>query len=203
VLLKEADRGVGEQFGGEFLADALLGEFAVGAEIADGNFFVVRHTAEHDALALLERAEPRGLAVVPFAGAESGVAVFAEEFGQEFLAGEGGGIHREPRLAGHEHGAAGHADGAAVAAHHVVAPKARAVAHEAVDDGRLDVSVAVGADGVGALIVGEENENVGLGGRGSGCRGEGEQEGQRDGEKERRGEGDFHREVEQFGFGVG
>ena len=98
--------------------------------------------------------------------------MFAEELGQEFLAGEGGGVQREPSLAGHEHGAAGHTDGAAVAAHYVVAAKARAVAHEAVDDGRLNVSVAMGADGVGALVVGEEDQDVvfrGSGGQGREC----------------------------------
>jgi hypothetical protein len=180
VLIEEADRGVGEQFGGKLFADPFGGECAVGAKIAHGNFCVVRHPAEHDALALLKRAQPGGLAVVPFAGAERGVAVFAEEFAQEFLAGERLGVQGEPRLAGVEHGAARDADGAAVAAEDVVAAEADAGAGEAVDDGRLDVRVAVGGDGVGALVVGEEEEDVGLRGAGGDCAGgggAGEQEG--------------------------
>ena len=93
---------------------------------------------------------------MPFAGAERGVAVFAEELAHEFLADERLGVHGEPRFAGVEHGAARHADGAAVAAEDVVIAEADAGAGETVDDGSLDVGVAVGGDGVGALVVGEE-----------------------------------------------
>jgi hypothetical protein len=61
-----------------------------------------------------------------------------------------------------EHGAAGHADGAAVATHDVIAVKAHAGSGKAVDNRGFDVRVAVGADGVGALVVGEDEEYVGL-----------------------------------------
>ena len=178
MLVDKLDGGVGEQLGGEAGAEARAGQFAVGGAVVERDLGVIGHAAEHHALAVLEGAEPGGLAVVPFAGAEGGVAVLAEEFAHEFLAGERLGVHGEPGFSGVEHGAARHADGAAVAAEDVVVAEADAVAGEAVDDGRLDVRVAVGGDGVGALVVGEEEKDVGLRGAGGGgrCGGKGEQE---------------------------
>ena len=86
VLLQELDGRVGEQLAGEFLARAFGGQLAVGAQIAHRDFGVVRHAAEHDGFAALERAQPGRLAVVPFAGGERDVAVLAEQFRQQLRA---------------------------------------------------------------------------------------------------------------------
>lgn len=169
---------------------------------------MVGHAAEHHALAVLEGAEPRGLAVVPFAGAEGGVAVLAEKFAHEFLASERLGVHGEPRFSGVEHGAARDADGTAVAAEDVVVAEADAGPREAIDDGSLDVCVAVGGDGVGALVVGEEEEDVGLRRahrrwsallcRGSGgCRRRGRDGSERGGVERKRGDGEAKDGVEE------
>src|SRR6188474_61409 len=78
VILQELDGGVGEQFTRELLADAFGAQLAVGTEVSHRYLTMVRHASKHNRLAALERAQPRRLPVVPLAGAERGVTVFAE-----------------------------------------------------------------------------------------------------------------------------
>jgi hypothetical protein len=67
----------------------------------------------------------------------------------------------KPGLAAHQHRPAGHADGAAVAAEDVVAPEAEPARDEAVEVWGADVRIAVGTDGVGPLVVREQEQDVG------------------------------------------
>jgi len=63
---------------------------------------------------------------------------------------------------GHEHGAAGHTDGAAHGTHDVGVGEGRAISDEHVHVRCFDLGIAEGRDGVESLIVGEEEEDIGL-----------------------------------------
>ena len=56
---------------------------AGGVEVVDGHGVLVVHAAEEDFAALAEAAGVAVAAVVPFACAESGVAVFSQQFWQQ------------------------------------------------------------------------------------------------------------------------
>jgi len=63
---------------------------------------------------------------------------------------------------GHEHGPAWHANGATHGSHDVSVGEGRAMSDELVHVRGFDLGVAQGCDGVESLIVGEEEEEIGL-----------------------------------------
>lgn len=184
VGLDEVDGGIGEGGGGKGMGGGGFGEGVIGEQIADGGVSVVIHATEEDVATMLEGADEGGGAVVPFTGGEGDVAVLAEDFGEEGDLGEGV-IDAKPGAAAHEHGAAGNADGAAIAAEAIIGAEAEALVDQAIEVGGADVRVAPGADGLGLLVVGEEEEEVGTG-RGGG---DGGQEGGEEGEEHQAAEG--------------
>ena len=66
----------------------------------------------------------------------------------------------EEGASGVQHGPAGHADRARCAAGYMRLPERDPPFRQLVEVGRLDPWIAQGADGVEALIVGEEEEDV-------------------------------------------
>ena len=159
LLLDEIDRGVGEQFHRVLAADPLVLELVVGADVLEREFVGVAHAAEEDGMALLEGAEDRLGAVVPFTGDEGGVPGLAELLGPGGLAFELV-VDAEERAAGHEHGPRRHADGAAGAAHDVGAAEHGAGLREPVELRRADVVVAERVDRVEPLVVAEQEEDI-------------------------------------------
>ena len=129
------------------------------SHVGDRDLGVVGHAAEEDRPAAGEGPDERRLAVVPLAGRERRVAGLAQHLRQERHAVE---VVRdvEPGAAAHQHGAARHADGAAVRAEAVVAAEAGPAPDEPVEVRRPDVRVAPRRDGVGALVVGEQEQDV-------------------------------------------
>lgn len=160
MVAEEVDGGVGEDFGGGAGFGAFGGERLAEREVTDLDGELVGHTAEEDGLAGVEGAGEGVGAVVPFAGDVGTPAVLAQ------LVGPGGLVaqilaYAEEGTAGEEHGAGGDADGALEAAHDMGFGEGGAGAYEAIEVGGLDARVAEGADGVGALIVGEQEDEVG------------------------------------------
>lgn len=96
---------------------------------------------------------------MPFSGGECGVSVFAEAFREGFGALQ---IHFDSKigLSAHHHGAAGLADCAVHGTHAVVSPEAEAFGDKAVDVRCVDVWISIGANGVCALVIGEDEEDV-------------------------------------------
>ena len=136
------------------------GQLAVRAEVLDRDFGVVGHASEHHRLSPLKSPQPGLLAIVPFAGAKGHIAVFVEQLGHQFCAGERLGVHMEPGSPAHQHRPAGHANRAAVSAKDVIAPKAESRVDQLVQVGSFYVRVAPGANGVSPLVVGEQEKNV-------------------------------------------
>lgn len=144
---------------------------------------------------MLEAAREGGIAVVPLAADEGGVARLAEGFRPRRVAHQLL-INVEEVAPGEEHGARGHAGRAVQAALHIGAVEGHTAAHEAVEVRCLDGRVAQRGDGVRALVVGEDEEDIGPGGSSIGgweCAQRCEQQG---GEE---GQGGVHRE----GVGLG
>ncbi len=137
-----------------------MGGEAVGGGIDDGNPGMVCHAAEVDGTALLESPGEGIAAIVPFAGGEGAISMGTEVFGQHESAAEVI-AEAEPGTAAHEHGATGDADGAAVGAETVIGAEAHAASDEIVEVRGADVMIPPGGEGVGALIVGEKDEEVG------------------------------------------
>ena len=102
------------------------------------------------------------MSIVPFPDGVGRVAGFAQALRE---GGESFPVSRifdpVPMAPGHKHAATGDADGSAIAACAVVAREAEAVGGQPVQVGGLYVLVAVGADGVGPLIIGKEEDDVG------------------------------------------
>ena len=156
-----SNRGVGEQFHRVLAADPLVLELVVGADVLERERVGVAHAAEEDGLAVLEGAEDRLGAVVPFTGDEGGIPGLAELLGPGGLAFELV-LDAEERAAGHEHGPRRHADGAAVAAHDVGVAEHGAGLREPVEVRRADVVVAQRVDRVEPLVVAEQEEDIGF-----------------------------------------
>ena len=155
---EEAHRGVGELLAGELLRDPAVDDLAV-AHVGHRDLGVVRHAAEEDGPAVGEGPHEGRLAVVPLAGGERLVAASPQDLRQERHPLE---VVRdvEPGAPAHEHGAAGHAHGAAVRAEAVVAAEAGPAPDEPVEVRRPDVRVPPRGDGVRALVVGEQEQDV-------------------------------------------
>ena len=144
---------------------------AGGIEVRHRHLEVVRHAAEEDVLAGAETAGEQFFSVVPLAGGEGFVALIAEQFGEHDerpAVGRGGqlrahdaAIDVEQGLAGHEHGAAGRADRADGSAHDAGLGEGGSGAGQAVHGGGADFGVVEGVEGAEALVVGEEEEDVG------------------------------------------
>ena len=185
ALQQELDGGVGEQLrgvgaGGDAIEGlevhlhragagvegmrARLRVDAGGVEAAHRHVPVVVHAAEEDLVAVAEAARVGSAAVVPLAGAEGVVAGAPQQLRQHHvrLRDRGTGVLQvEQGAAGHQHGAARHAHRRHGAAHDVGTGEGGARAHQPVQVGRVDVGVAERADGVEALVVGEEEQDVG------------------------------------------
>ena len=164
LLLEEADGGVGEQLARKPRTGLLGGQLSVD-ETSQRHLGVVRHSAKHHLAALLKRPLPRVGPVVPFARCKRGVALPAEMFGQQQLGLEIWGVNLGPGATGHQHGPTGNAHRAVVRAQRIGPSKAVAPLHQRVDVGRIDERIAVGGDGVGPHIVGEQHQHVGTVGR--------------------------------------
>ena len=163
LLLDEADRFVGEDFTGVLGAGFGRGDLAIHHVAQFGLHGVCHATGEHGACDL-KYTRQRGVAVVPFAAGKSGVAGLREGFGPCFIA------HQllvdvKQVLSREQHGTRWHAGGSAHAALHVGPAESDAAMREAIEIRRLDHRIAQRGDGVRALIIGEEEEDVGLGGR--------------------------------------
>lgn len=124
---------------------------------------MILHAAEEDLVAVGEAARIGRALVVPLAGAEGGIARGLEGFahgrvvGRDLLA---FAVKVKEGAPGVEHGPAGHADRARSPAWDVGVLEGRASGRQLVEIGRLDPRIAQRADGVEALVVGEEEENV-------------------------------------------
>jgi len=99
---------------------------------------------------------------MPFASCERDVAVFSQEFRHQSRPVERWRVHLEPCLAAHQHRAARHANRAAVPPKNIITSEAEAPARKAVQVRRFDVRIAVCGDGIGAHVVGKEEQDVGL-----------------------------------------
>ena len=134
--------------------------------VVGGHVPVVGHAAEVDLVAVLEAAVERLAAVVPLAGAPGVIALGAQRFAEHrvLVRDAAAGVVQmkqgAPRV---QHSPARHADRAVSAAGDVGVGERRSPRHEAVDVRRVDGGAAERADGVEALVVGEEDEDVGFG----------------------------------------
>ena len=173
VGLHEADGFIGKGGATVLRGAARVGDPAV-HEVDDVQFHGIAHAAEENGAGALETAREGFGAVVPFAGHEGGVPVPGEGGGPGLVA-EQFFIDVKEVAAGQEHGAGRDAGGAVHAALHIGAVEGEALAGEAVEVGGADDGIAEGGDGIGALVIGEEEEDVrpGIGGAGGG--GEGQQ----------------------------
>jgi hypothetical protein len=96
---------------------------------------------------------------VPLATDERGVTCATESRGPGFVA-QQLLINVENTPAGQEHGAGWHAGGAVHPTLHVGAVEGETAPHEPVEVWRLDLRIAQRSDRVGALVIGEEKENI-------------------------------------------
>ena len=166
---EELDRGVGEQLRREARL-ALRVEAPVLPQVLQRHALVVAHPAEKHRATLVEAAREGLAALVPLAGPEGRVAGLAEPLGQRGDAFEVI-VDAEELAAAEDHGPARRTHRPVVRAHDVGLAKAEAAAHEPVQVGRLDVGVTPCRHGVGALVVAQEDEDVGARSVGGGCRG--------------------------------
>ena len=128
---------------------------------------MIGHATEEDLVAIGETARIGPRAIVPFAGAEGAVARALQGFADGRVV-VGNALARAldveqtaPRV---QHGPAGHAHRTAGAARDVGMGEGDAIRHQPVDVGRDDLVIAQGVDRVEALVVGEEEDNVGFAG---------------------------------------
>ena len=132
------------------------------------------HAAEEYVFRSAEGAGKAGRVVVPFPRGEGGVTVPAEQFGQKGMA-RIESLQRPPNLhiiadrgpenvrAGVDAGPGRHTDRAAQPSHVAVLPEGRAFVAELIQRWRLHRRIAVSADCRGAVVVGNEEKNIGLG----------------------------------------
>ena len=138
---------------------ALGGQRMLGCEVDDGKRVGIAHAAEKNRFAFEEGGEGGGFLVVPFAGHEGAIAGPREH-------GRPGGDafevfgDAEQAAAAHDHGPRRHADGPLHGPHAVGSGEHAAARHQLVEVRRLDVVGAQRRDGVGTLVVREEEEDV-------------------------------------------
>ena len=133
--------------------------------VVDGHVPVVGHAAEHDLVAFGETPVEGLATVVPLAGTPGPVALASQRLPEHrvLLGDAAAGVAQvEQRSTRVQHGPARHADGAMGAAGNVRVCESRAPGDQAVDVRRRNGTVAECADGVEALVVGEEQQDVGL-----------------------------------------
>ena len=144
----------------------LLVVAAASIVVVGGHVPVVGHATEVDLVAVLEAAVERFAAVVPLAGTPGVVALGPQrlaEHGVLVRDAAAGVVQVEEGPPGVQHRPARHADRPVRAAGDVRVRECRSARHEAVDVRRVDGRAAERADGVEALVVGEEDEDVGFG----------------------------------------
>ena len=69
-------------------------------------------------------------------------------------------LHIKPRLACHQHRAAGDADRSAVGTETIILPETQATPDESIEMGSIDRGIAPRGNRVGSLIVGEKQDDV-------------------------------------------
>ena len=158
VLLEKPDRLIGEDFAGVPGRELRLGELAIG-HVAELGLHRVGHAAGEDRTGHLKAAWNGGRPIVPLATHERGIPRATECRGPGFVA-QQLFIDPEQRPPGQQHGAGWHAGRSVHPALHVGAVEGEAASHEAVEVWRLDLRIAQRGDGIGALVIGEEQEDV-------------------------------------------
>ena len=141
------------------------GVLATRIEIVDGHFAVIAHAAEENRPAAAEAARVGSAIIVPFADADGRVAGFSKLFRPERRAGRD--VARVQRCEGtveasarKEHGAARDADRSDRRSHAERVSESEAAVNEAVEIRSFDVAVPECGDGVEALIVTQEEQDV-------------------------------------------
>ncbi len=170
-FVQEADGLVGEDLAGVGLCFFGFPQNAA-FELAKRSLHWVGHAAGEHRACGLEAFCNGSIAVVPLSADEGGVAPVPEGFRPGRVAHQLF-VDSEQGLSGEEHCPGGDACGALHAALHVGPPERHSGAGEFVEVGGLDGRVAVCGDGIGALVVRKEEEDVGplgwgLGGSGGG-----------------------------------
>jgi hypothetical protein len=128
--------------------------------ILDRQFVRITHSTKEDRAAKLKHAQRRLRAIVPLASHERRVTAIREHLRPGRLAGEVL-LDSKERASGHEHCTRGNADSTLHRTHAIHASESCPLRSESVEARCSGVRVAEHADGVSALIVTEEEENIG------------------------------------------
>ena len=164
LRLQERQGLVGGLFAEVLRTDLARSQFAGREQVAGRRLERIHHPADEEGLGLLEGLRDRRRAIMPLAGGEVSVARRAEGAGpglvlQQLL------VDLRQRAARQQHRPRRHAGRALVAALHVSAGESHAPLHEPIEVRGLDDRITQRRDGVGALVVGEDEDDVrGLGG---------------------------------------
>ncbi len=164
LRLQERERLVGGFLAEVLRGDLRRGELAGRQHVAGRRLEGVGHAAHEERAGLLEGLRQGRRSVMPLAGGEGRITGRAEGVGpgrmpQQLFVDLGEGT------AGKQHRARRHAGRALVAALHVGAGESHPALHEPVEVRGLDDRITQRRDGVGPLIVGEDEDDVrGLGG---------------------------------------
>ncbi len=127
---------------------------------------MIGHASEHDAVPVREAAGIRSASIVPFSGAEGGIAGGAEMFAQRgVLCGDvlSAALQMKQIPAGMQHGPARHTYRAGGAAGNVGAGEGGACLGQCIQMRGVNLGIAGRAQRIEPLIIGKEKEDVGFG----------------------------------------
>ena len=160
LRFQERQRLVGRLFAEMLRGDLRGRQLACREHVAGRGLERIGHATHEERAGLLERLGQRRRTVVPLPGREGRITGLPEGVGpglvlQQLL------IDLRERTPREQHGARRHARGALIATLHVGAGESHAALHQAIEVRRLDDRIAQSRDGVGTLVIGEDEDDVG------------------------------------------